>query len=188
MNGVVFLANGFEDIEAISVIDVLRRAGIDILTVGIGVNSGGAIISSRNIEVKVDKNIEDLDDSTLFDLIVVPGGMPGASNISKSEKANKIIEFNYKQNRLIAAICAAPGVVLAPLGVLDNRSATCYPSFEKFFNSTTKKLEDGVVFDKNVITANGPASALEFSYKIVEILLGYNSAKQISESMMFKNY
>lgn len=158
----VFIANGTEEIEALTPVDVLRRAGADVDIVSV---NGEYPKGSHGIVVKADKVIEDLDFST-YDAVVIPGGMPGATNISENALAVKAIKAMNGENKLVAAICASPAVVLKRHGVIDGKKATCYPA-----DAFIGELSDGytgsdVEEDGNVITANGPKSAMKFSLAI----------------------
>ena len=161
----VLIANGTEEIEAITPIDVLRRSGalVDVISV-----SELTIKGSHGIVITADKLIDEAADSE-YDGIVIPGGMPGAQNISDNEKAMELIKAVLSQGKMVAAICASPAVVLARHGLIEGVSATCYPA--KAFVDLIKNYKgNNVQVDKNVITANGPKAALEFSVKICEYL------------------
>lgn len=163
----VIFANGTEEIEALTPVDVLRRAKIDVDVVSI---NGIAPTGSHNIKVVADRVIENtyLND---YDGIVIPGGMPGATNISENEDVVNCLKNFMLNGKMIASICASPAVVLANKGVIANKRVTCYPSIN--FVSMLKNnfyTEKDVEVDGNLITANGPKSAFEFSLKIVEYL------------------
>jgi len=161
----ILLAEGFEEIEAITTIDILRRGSIEVTISSLGEKR---VKGSHNIEVIADTTIDQITSD--YDALILPGGMPGAKNLSLSDEVNSlIVEMNNKK-KIIAAICAAPAIVLAPLGILDNKSATCYPSMEKDFNSKTTYKEDDVVIDGNIITSRGPATAMEFALTLVRVL------------------
>ena len=162
----VVFANGTEEIEGITPVDILRRADVtcDIVSV-----SGVEPVGSHGIAIKADLLSSQLkmDD---YDGIVIPGGMPGATNIANDEYVNNALLKANKDGKLIASICASPAVVLQPLGVLDGRKATCFnaPIFvEKLGKSYTGK---GVEIDGHVITANGPKSAMDFAIEICKYL------------------
>lgn len=162
----ILLAPGFEEVEAITPIDFLRRAGIEVIVTGIG---GMEIEGAHGITVKADKTINEV--SSDLDGIIIPGGMPGSTNVADSDKAIRIIQEINSAGKLVAAICAAPAVVLTKAGILDGKKVTCYPSFETHFTNSIHVIER-VVVDGNIITSQGPGTAAEFSLKIVEILAG----------------
>lgn len=176
---VVILAEGFEEIEAVTIIDILRRAGVDVTVAGLG---NLKIKGSHGINITTDKKLDEcgLD----YDACIFPGGMPGATNLAASEKVKKLIEKMNSEGKLIAAICASPAVVLSPTGVLKNKSATCYPGMESNFSKDTFYKEDGVVADGNIITSRGPATALEFSFVTVEKLLGKAVSDKLRKSTL----
>ncbi len=164
--GVIF-AYGTEEIEAITPIDVLRRAGVDCDIISV---SGEYPIGSHGITVKADKVIEETDLS-IYDAIVIPGGMPGAINISNNQKVIDAVKDAIENNKVVGAICASPAVVLAKHNLIDGKSVTCYPAkdFIKMLKNsifTNKSVQR----DGNIVTANGPKSAMEFSLLICDAL------------------
>lgn len=176
----VFLADGFEEIEALTVVDVLRRAEIPVLSVGIG---GSAIEGSHGITVSADIEIEAVETGEI-EALVLPGGMPGTENLWKSARLRGILESAFKNGLHIFAICAAP-IILGRLGFLKNRKATCFPGFEKELLGA-EITPCGVCPDGNIITARGPGAALPFSYKIVEVFKGKKSAEQLRRAMQYE--
>lgn len=178
----VFLAPGFEEIEALAVVDVLRRAELDVLTVGVGEDF---VIGSHQIPVACDipeKNLI-LDDKVKA--IVLPGGMPGTLNLEKSPVVQKAIDWATQNNKLICAICAAPSI-LGHKGLLDGKKATCFPGFEEeLFGAEVSK--DFVVKDGNFITAKGMGSAIEFGLQIAEMLTNPLEIKKIRASLQIYN-
>lgn len=172
----VLLAEGFEEVEAITPIDFLRRAGVEVVIAGIG---GKVISGAHGVPVQVNQEIADLSGD--FDVVVIPGGMPGSTNVAESSEASALITKLYQDKKIIAAICAAPAVVLAPLGVLDGRKATCYPGCEAGFAGKVSASSDRVVVDDHVITSKGPGTAAEFSLKIIEMLVDKQTAANIAE-------
>ena len=178
---IIILADGFEEIEAITAIDILRRAGVEVTICGL---DSKEVKGSKEVVVIADKILE--GNEVEYDACVLPGGMPGAENLAASEKVNKILLDMDKKSNVIAAICAAPAVVLAPLGILDNRSATCYPGMEENFSATTNYRKDDVVIDKNIITSRGPATALKFAIAIVDALCGQAIAQKISNATLLR--
>lgn len=178
----VFLAPGFEEIEALAVVDVLRRAELDVLTVGVGEDF---VIGSHQIPVACDipeKNLI-LDDK--IEAIVLPGGMPGTLNLEKSPIVQKAIDWAIQNDKLVCAICAAPSI-LGHKGLLDGKKATCFPGFEEeLFGAEISK--DFVVKDGNFITAKGMGSAIEFGLQIAEMLTNPLEVKKIRASLQIYN-
>ena len=179
MKILVPLAEGFEEIETITIVDILRRAGLKVVTAGL---SGMRIKGSRKVKVIADAELKNINPEE-FTAIVLPGGYPGYLNLSNSEKVLEIIKEFNSQNKMVAAICGGP-TVLAKAGILNNRNATVYPGLEKELPNPTDKK---VVIDGNVITSQGPGTAMEFTLKLVEILSGEDKAKEIKEQLLFKD-
>jgi 4-methyl-5(b-hydroxyethyl)-thiazole monophosphate biosynthesis len=177
---IVILADGFEEIEAITVIDILRRAGISVTVAGV---TDIEVKGSHNIIVQTDKKLDELGPN--YDACVLPGGMPGATNLASSQKVRSVITAMHKQGKIVAAICAAPSVVLAPIGVLKRRSATGYPGMEKGLNKGTTWKKNKVVIDNNIITSQGPATAIPFALAIAEKLAGKKIAKKVGKAALF---
>lgn len=160
----IFLANGFEEIEAITVVDVLRRAKIEVKTVGVNDNF---LLGAHGVKVEADLLKEDIDLKDL-ECIVLPGGMPGTINLANDNKVLETIKYCVDNNKLIAAICAAPSI-LGKLGILNGKEAICYPGFEDKLLGA-KISDKSICLSDNILTAKGPGIALDFSLKIVEIL------------------
>jgi len=175
----VHLADGFEEIEAISIIDVLRRAGLDVLTVS--VTGKLEVNGAHQINVLADKLFENVDYSRIY-MIVLPGGMPGASNLNAHEGLKEqIVKFN-NENRPLAAICAAP-LVYGNLGILNGKQAVCYPGFEKYLKGA-EVLSNPFVESGNVITGRGPGVAIQFALKLVEKLVSAEKAETLAGQML----
>ena len=173
----VFLANGFEETEAIAPIDILRRSGADVKTVGIG---SAFITSSHGVTVKADLEEHELTTDGL-EAIMLPGGMPGTLNLEASETVQKFIDYSAENGLLICAICAAPSI-LGHKGLLEGKNATCFPKFEKeLIGANATGLP--AVADGNIITGKGAGAAIEFGLKISEVLCGAETAKKVRESM-----
>lgn len=175
----VILANGFEEIEAITPIDTLRRAGVEVVTIGVG---SEYITGSHNVTIKCDTVIEHFN--TNLDCIIIPGGMPGAKNISESELVIKLIDKIYKANGIVAAICASPGIVLGGSDIIKNKNFTCYPGYESYVkegNFSNKR----VVIDDRLITSRGPGTALEFSLTVIKILVSDEKYLAIKKDTLF---
>lgn len=181
MKVALLLANGFEEIEALTPLDMLRRAGVTAYTVGIG---GETITGSHGIKVIADTT-DALTAPDDYDAVILPGGMPGATNLDASPFTDEILRSVNKKGGLIAAICAAP-LVLGRRGMLSGRSATCYPGFENELIGAISS-DAAVVCDGNVITARGMGVALDFAKAIVTKLCGSDTAATISCAIMEKN-
>ena len=181
----VFLADGFEDVEALIPIDVLRRGGVDVTTVSI--SDFPLVNSAHGVNVEADIMFEqgEFDDA---DLIFLPGGMPGASNLFAHKGVCKAVVDQCAAGKKVAAICASPAVVLAPLGILEGKKATCYPGFESALAENNADYT-GALFtvDGNVTTGEGPAAAFPFAYELLAQLVNKQTADQIAEGMRFKH-
>lgn len=162
----LLFADGTEEIEGLTPVDLLRRAGAkcDIVSVGHEYLTG-----SHNIVIKADKLVTEID-KTEYDAVVVPGGMPGATNIASNKDALALIEYIIKQGKLVASICASPAVVLASNGLLKGKKATCYPAKQFIDIMGENYTGTDVELDGNFITANGPQSAFKFSLEIIKCL------------------
>ncbi|NLC27178.1 MAG: DJ-1/PfpI family protein [Campylobacteraceae bacterium] len=173
------LANGFEEIEAITIIDVLRRANIRVITAGL---DRDRVVGAHGIEVGADMRLEEVESSSC-DMVVLPGGMPGAQHLLEDEKLKSLVQsFNYN-NKRIGAICASPWV-LSEMGVLKD-NYTCYPSFEKRILKGQYHPDCAVVSDHNIITASGPSSAMEFALEIVKELTDDSTYRSVKEGLLF---
>ena len=181
----VFLADGFEDVEALIPIDVLRRGGVDVTTVSI--SDFPLVQSAHGVNVEADIMFEQ-GDFTDADLLFLPGGMPGASNLFAHKGVCKANVNQHMAGKKVAAICASPAVVLAPLGILDGKKATCYPGFESVLaENNATYTGDLVTVDGNVTTGEGPAAAFPFAYELLSQLVNKQTADQIAEAMRFKH-
>lgn len=176
----VLFADGFEEVEAITPVDFLRRAGIQVLTAGVGTRE---VAGSHEIRVTTDTTVDELPRN--LDAVIVPGGMPGAKNIALSKKAVSIIVEASNAGRLVAAICAAPGVVLAGTGLLAGKRFTCYPGYENEISDGTFS-EDRVVRDGNLITSRGAGTAAEFAIEIIRYLEGDEAAAKVHRATIQK--
>lgn len=175
---VILLADGFEEVEAMAVVDVLRRAGIDVVIAGL---HDGPVASARKVRVLPDTVIDTVrpDD---FDMIVLPGGQPGADNLNADPRVKSLIRSFYGSGKLTGAICAAP-YVLANAGVLEGRRVTSFPSYRDRLGSAVYE-EKAVVEDGNVMTSRGPGTAITFGLAIVRKLVGREKAEKIRASML----
>lgn len=174
----MFLANGFEEVEALCPLDVLRRAGLEIKTVGIG---GDVITGSHGITVHADLP-EAMYRDPSPDMIILPGGMPGSRNLDESQTVDAALAAASARGAFLAAICAAP-MVLGKRGYLAGRRAICYPGFEKYLDGTTL-ADRRVVRDGNIITAAGMGVALDFGLELVAALRGIDAAESIRASIL----
>ncbi len=175
----LFLANGFEEIEALGTVDILRRAGIDVVTTSI--LDKKEVVGAHNMTVVADKLFTELDFEKI-DVLVLPGGMPGAKHLNKHEGLkSKVKEFALKGNN-VAAICAAP-MVLGGLGLLEGKKATCYPSFESYLLGAEATSEK-VVVDQNIITGKGPAFMFDFALQLVEIISGKEKMEEVRSGLL----
>ena len=173
------IANGTEEIEAVCIIDVLRRAGASVIVASV---DDLQVTASRGVKLVADKLITDCVDEK-YDLVVLPGGMPGAEHLRDSKELETILRNQKQEERLYGAICAAPAVVLQHHGLLDQRRATCHPNFvDQLVN--TDLVESRVAVDGTCVTSRGPGTALEFALKLVELLYGQEKAKEVAAPMV----
>ncbi|MBC8288192.1 MAG: DJ-1/PfpI family protein [Nitrospinae bacterium] len=174
------LAPGFEEIETITVVDILRRAGARVTLAG---TEEGPLEGSRGIHVLPDEQLDDVLEKD-FDLIILPGGQPGTNNLKKDARITRLLKKMDGLNKYIAAICAAP-VVLKNAGILQNRCVTSHPSIQKDLQGINYK-EDRVVVDGNIVTSKSPGTAMEFSLKLVEILFGRERRDVVNQGVLAK--
>ena len=177
----LFLANGFEEIEALCVLDFLRRGGAEVKTVGV---SGKVAMGSHNIAVNCDIVENELDLKGDFDMVILPGGMPGSTNLDNSVVVDAMVKRAFEENKLIGAICAAP-FILGKRGMLKNKRATCYPGFEKMLEGVVT-VNEGVVRDGNIITGRAMGSSHDFALEIVEALLGKEKREELKEAVLYR--
>ena len=176
----VFLATGFEEIETVTIVDVLRRAGIDVTVAGLTFN---VIEGAHEIKMVPDKSIDDVKVEN-FDAVVVPGGSPGYKNLKEDPRVIDIVKEAFKSDKIVAAICAAPAV-LSDAGILNGKRCTIYPGMEdELEKGGGIPKQDIVVVDCNIITSKGPATALPFALKIAEKLAGKQIAKAVREKTL----
>lgn len=175
------IADGIEEIEAVCIIDVMRRAGAEVTVASV---TGLEVTASRGVNLVADRSITDCLDET-FDLIALPGGMPGAEHLRDSEALRRLLVDQKEKGRLFAAICASPVVVLEHHGLLAGYRATCHPVFVDSLNNKDA-VKERVVVDGACVTSRGPGTALEFSIKLVEMLFGFEKAVDVAEPMLVK--
>ena len=175
----MFLADGFEEVEALAPLDIMRRANIDVITVGV---TGEYITGAHNITVKADKSISEVNREDL-DGVILPGGLGGTNNMDNSREVKEIVQFAADNNKLVCAICAAPSI-LGKMGLLAGKEATCYPGFEDTFTGG-KYIKQSVVKSGNFITSDGMGSAYKFGFAITEAIAGAEVAKKIKEQIQY---
>lgn len=176
----MFLANGSEEIESLIPVDVFRRGGVEVKTVSI---TGSEFVEmAHGVTLKADLKFEDADLSDA-DLLMLPGGLPGATNLNDHEGVRQAMLRQYESGKLVAAICAAP-MVLGSLGIVKGKRATCYPGFEKYLDGATYTHELCTV-DGNIITGEGPAATLPYAYTLLAMLTTEQTAHSVAEGMMY---
>ncbi|OCL88474.1 Chaperone protein YajL [Aliarcobacter thereius] len=174
----VAIADGFEEIEAINIIDICRRADINVVSAGV---ENKILTGAHNIKIEMDKKIDELcsDD---FDMIVLPGGLPNAFTLAEDKSVQKLLKEFKVKNKKIAAICTAP-YALHKAEVLE-KNYTCYPSFETKIRLDGYKPNEDVVIDGNIITSRGPATATKFALELVKILKGEEIYKSVKDGLL----
>ncbi len=176
----LILAEGFEEVEAVAPIDVLRRAGVEVVIAGL---SPEPVASARNVKIVPDTTVDKLNADEL-DLVILPGGAGGVEKLKKDPRVERLIKAMQEKKRLIGAICAAP-TALAKFGVLEGKRATVYPSLMDEIKPA-QFVDSPVVEDENIITSQGPGTALEFGLKLAERLVGKEKAKEVASRMLVK--
>jgi protein deglycase len=177
---VITVADGVEDLECVTLIDVLRRAEIEVVVASI--ENRRMITCARGTRLTADAMLVDVL-AQEFDLIVLPGGMPGAQRLGEHEPLAERVRQQAKAGKFYAAICAAPAMALQPFGVLRQRRMTCYPSFSDQLSGCSF-VDEPVVVDGNCITSQGPGTALAFALTLVEQLRGKGTRRQVAEAML----
>lgn len=170
----IFLADGFEEMEALAPTDILRRAKADVRTVGV---TGREVTSSHKVTFKTDLSIDEIALDDNLEMIILPGGMPGTLNLEASDKVQQAIDFCAGNDKYIAAICAAPSI-LGHKGLLAGKNATCFPGFEKDLDGAAYTGEL-VVKDGKIITAKGAGASIEFGLKLAEVIV----SSEVSDSI-----
>lgn len=176
----VHLAEGFEEVEALTIVDLLRRAGIGVQTVSI--DSSLSVKGTHGVTVDADITFDKADYAGC-EMIVLPGGMPGAANLGDHEGLTAEIKNAAAAGRKVAAICAAP-MVLGACGILDGKKATIYPGMEDRLTGADPQ-KDGVVVDGNIITGKGPAFAMDFALALIEEISGRAKADEVAEGLLY---
>ena len=177
---IVLLADGFEEIEAVTVLDILRRTEVEIHSAGL---YAGLIKGAQGILMQPDKVLSDVNPDD-YDMVVLPGGVEGARNILNDETADVLLRKFAAEEKYIAAICAAP-YVLGEKGILNGCMATSYPGFKEKVAKHSDYQEAIVVVDENIVTSRGPATAAEFAFTLVELLLEEDTAEKLREAMLY---
>lgn len=178
----ILLADGFEDIEALTVADYLRRADLDVDLVSISDNN--VVKSAHGVKVLADKTFIEINFED-YKGLYIPGGLPGATNLAKDEKIVEAAEMYLQEDKYVAAICAGP-IVLDKAELLKNKKFTCYPGYEKNL-SVQDRLDEPVVFDENMITAMGPSFAQVLAFELIKLFKGEDVAEEVKKSTLFVN-
>lgn len=173
------IADGIEEIEAMTIIDTLRRAGSELTVASV---QKIKVTTAHGISINADCLIDDCSDKT-YDLIALPGGMPGATNLKESKTLETMLKKQQQSNKNYAAICASPAVVLQYHDLLKNKKATCYPSFSDDLGSGYTN-ESTVITDGNCITSQGPGTAMDFAFELVKLLFGIDKVNELKAAML----
>lgn len=177
----LLLAEGFEEIEAISTVDILRRGGVEVSTVSI--SSNRIVTGAHHIKVTVDELIKDITLNEDVEAIILPGGMPGTTHLDESKEVDKLLQEAFNKELLVAAVCAAP-LVLGKRGYLKGKRATCFPGFEDYLKGALLS-EERVVCDGKIITSRGPGTSAYFAFEILRVLKNDEIANKVKASMLF---
>lgn len=177
MKSLILLTDGFEDIEAFSVIDILRRANLDITAAGV---RSSVVVSAHGVRIMAEKRLNEINPDA-YDTLILPGG-PGYKDLSNSKTVISLIKDFDKKKKLIAAICAAP-LVLEKAGILEKRIVTLYPGLEK---RVSRPRDAKVVVDGHIITSRSPGTAIDFALKLTEIMAGKNVARRVRTELAIK--
>ncbi len=177
MKVLVLMADGLEEIEAITIIDVLRRAGVDVTTAATGENP---VMGSHKIAIQADTGLDEVRESD-FDAVILPGGMPGSANLRDSDRVISLIKTFNDDNKYVGAICAAP-IALGRAGLVNGKKATCFPGFEKEL-AGAEYVPEPVMQDGRIITGKGPGCAIPFALKLVENFVSPEKSREIKEAM-----
>lgn len=173
----LFLADGFEETEALVPYDILKRGGQDVLKIGV---TGEYVTSSHGVCVRCDASLEDVGEDC--EMAVLPGGMPGTTNLDNSEKVKRIVKKTFDEGKTVAAICAAP-MVLGKMGLLEGRRATCFPGFEEYLKGA-EVVKEFFVHDGNVITGRGAGAAFQFGFELLASI-DREKAEEVKRTMQY---
>ena len=177
----ILLGTGFEEIEALAPLDLMRRAGIEVMTVGLG---GSTVYGGHNIGIAADISIDEMD-LTALDMIVLPGGLGGVASVRACPAAMDALKFSWDNGKFVAAICAGP-TVLADLGITDGKNTTCYPGCESGMGSAVMAADKACVRDGNVITGTSAGCAIPFGLALIEALKGGTTAKTVADAIVIR--
>lgn len=175
----VLLADGAEEIEAVTVIDILRRAGVQVSVVGL---TGDPVEASRGVRLVPDSSLEQVQDES-FDAVVLPGGAAGADRLAEDARVHDLLKRTFAEGRLVAAICAAPKVLKAA-GILTGRRVTSYPGHLNPGDEDYTYVEEPVVRDGNILTSRGPGTAMDFALSLVQALEGYSARRKVEAPLL----
>ncbi len=176
----ILLAEGFEEVEALTPVDLLRRAGIETKLVGV---TGETVCGARGISVVTDLGMDEIDLSSA-DMLVLPGGMPGTTNLYADNRVTDAVRTMADADKYVAAICAAPSIILGGMGLLEGRKATCYPGMEDGMNGA-EAVKTTCVTDGKFITSCGVGGALDFACALITALAGREKADEIASSVVY---
>ncbi|MFN7022086.1 MAG: DJ-1 family glyoxalase III [Phycisphaerales bacterium] len=179
----IIIADGTEEIEAITPGDVLQRAGVNITYAAVGTLTP---VGGHGVPLRAEMLVEDAGE-ILFDALVLPGGGKGAEHLAHSATVTEIIRRHWEGGKIVAAICASPAVVLGPLGILNGKHATCYPGLERRFPPGVLDCGAAVCVDGHLVTSRGPGTAMEFSLRLAELLTGAQNALRVGRAMVVPN-
>lgn len=177
------IAEGSEELEAVTIIDVLRRAGVEVTVASANEGKNLQISGANGTCIVADKMLDSCAENT-YDLIAVPGGIPGSEHLAEHPVLDSLLRKQADQGKLIGAICAAPALVLASKGLLRDKTATCYPSFQQSLEAKEVDGEARVVVDGNYITSQGPGTVLDFALQLVEQLCGVVKREEVGAPMV----
>jgi 4-methyl-5(b-hydroxyethyl)-thiazole monophosphate biosynthesis len=173
-NALILIAEGSEEIEAIT------PAGVDVTVAGVGTLSP---MGGHRVPMRAECLLEDVGE-ILFDALILPGGGKGSENLHKSGLVSSTIMRHWEAGKIVAAICASPAVVLAPLGILSNKHATCYPGLERRFASDVKICDTTVCVEGKLVTSRGPGTAMEFALRLAELLTGAQMMRSVGRALL----
>lgn len=177
----MLLGTGFEETEAIAPLDLLRRAGVEVLTVGV---NGKTVFGSHGIGIEADITLEEMD-LTALEMVILPGGLRGVASVSASQEAMDALRFAYENDKFVAAICAGP-TVLASLGITDGKNATCYPGCEEKMGSAKMLPDQAAVRDGKVITGASAGCAVSFGLALIAALKGQEAADIVRQQIVIR--
>ena len=179
----LFLAEGFEEVEALSVVDVLRRGNVDVETVSI--SGEREVAGAHGIPVKADRLLSEVKGTEAVEFLICPGGMPGSKHLAECQELVDWLQRHFDKGGNVAAICAAPALVLSRLKMAGGRKMTCYPGFEGYLPDADTRPE-GVVEDGNLITGKGPAFAMRFGLAILKRCVSEKAAEEVAAGMLLE--